>query len=62
MLIKLTSGKSIEIFYMNSNQCDNYNWVKKVPHRPNLTEGYYYGDMIGPFQTEKEARIHVERL
>jgi hypothetical protein len=57
MFIKTPNGKNIEVFYMNENDCKNYNQFHGYREIDinYVREGYYYGSMIGPFNSVKEA-------
>lgn len=51
----------IEVFYMNQQQCDNYNAFHRLGHNDDQVEsGYYYEDMIGPFSTKQSAIDHAK--
>lgn len=49
------SGKNIEVFYFNAEQCETHNLIKGT----NLEPGYYYENFQGPFTTQKEALDHA---
>ncbi len=46
---------------MNVDQCKNYNQFHgyRETDYDYVREGYYYGNMIGPFFSEREAVMHA---
>ena len=56
--INISPDCRIEVYYMNQEQCDNYNAFHRLRETSNdnpLTPGYYYEDLIGPFSTKQQA-------
>jgi hypothetical protein len=62
MLVKIAPGRSIEVFYMNKDNCDNYNQFHgyRETDYNYVREGYYYESMIGSF-TSKDAAVEHAR-
>jgi hypothetical protein len=60
-LHKLAPNIVIETYYMNVDQCKNYNQFHgyRETDYDYVREGYYYGNMIGPFFSEREAVMHA---
>ena len=58
--IDISPDCRIEVFYFNEEQCDTYNTFHMLRDNP-LTPGYYYEDMIGPFETKQQA-IQVAKV
>lgn len=56
--INIAPDCRIEVYYMNQEQCDNYNAFHRLSESRGdypLTPGYYYEDMNGPFATKQGA-------
>ena len=62
MFVQISSGKNIEVYYMNKEKCDSYNEFHgyNEDDRNYITEGYYYENMIGNFKSQKEAIEHAK--
>jgi hypothetical protein len=62
--INISPDCRIEVFYFNQEQCDNYNAFHRLREtfgdNP-VTPGYYYEEMIGPFETKQQA-IQVAKV
>jgi hypothetical protein len=58
---KLTPDITIETYYMNTDQCKNYNQFHgyRDIDQDYVREGYYYGNFIGPFFSEKAAVLRA---
>lgn len=62
--ITLPNDVRVEVFYMNQDQCDNYNMIERLGKYSGdnpVTPGYYYEDMNGPYST-KNAAIESARV
>ena len=62
--IDISPDYRIEVFYMNQEQCDNYNAFHRLREASGdnlVTPGYYYEDMIGPFVSKQQA-IQVAKV
>jgi hypothetical protein len=54
MFINISPDCRIEIYYMNQEQCNNYNAYHCLSEQK-VSPGYYYDDMNGPFSTKQGA-------
>lgn len=57
MFINLPGNIRVEVFYMNQENCDNYNVFHHLREDFDdpVTPGYYYDDFVGPFTTKNAA-------
>jgi hypothetical protein len=58
---QINSKVTIEVFYLNEYKCSNYNDFHGFDTKSKNYKkpGYYYENMIGPFETMQEAISHA---
>lgn len=63
MFINIAPDFRIEVYYMNQEQCNNYNGyhgLREAAGDRIVTPGYYYERMNGPFATKQGAIEHAK--